>query len=260
MKSAFQKGFTILEILISLVIGMIVVAAVMSLFVITKRIYLFQKNFGELQEDVRFLSAYIPRIVRLAGHRTPRTNAEFIPHENVFETTPFIQGKNGNNSESDSITISYQGSSDPTGQADGKVRDCLNQYVKADTIVTNKFYVEKGELKCSVNNPGAPIPIKTETIMSGVENFQIQYGEDLFNDGVPNRYVNAAYPGLNMNRVTTVKIGFLLKSSESANIAPDSKKYTVLDLKDYQPGGSKGDLYIRVPITFTVVLRNLIPG
>lgn len=254
-----EKAYSILEIFISLVIGIIVAGAILKVFFITKVTYNFQNNFAEIQENVRFLSAYIPRIIRLAGHRTPRTNIEFTTHDNVFSNTPYIQGTNGAGKESDSITIAYQGSSDASGKADGKVKDCLNQSVKADTIVTNKFYVQNGDLKCEVNNPDAEIPIRNETIVSGIENFQILYGEDLYDDGVPNRYVTADTIGLKMNRVTTVKIGFLIKSSEPFNISPDNKKYTILDLKNYQPGGPQGDLYIRVPITFTIVLRNLIP-
>lgn len=254
-----QDGLTILELMISLVIGLIALTAILKVFYNGKVIYNFQSNFSKMQEDIRFLNENFPKVIRLAGHRAAPQTGAFVTHGSTFLTTPYIAGENAQNNASDSVTVAYQGSSDSAGIADGKIKDCLNQNVKATSMVTNKFYAADGKLRCEVNNPDVSPSIKDEILIGGVENMQVIYGEDLDGDGVPNRYLSANSPDLQMSRVVSVKVNILLKSSEPSNLFLDNKQYTLFDLVNYQPGGSAGDRYLRIPVSFTILLRNLIP-
>lgn len=65
---ACQGGITVIEILISLLLGMLVIAAVLQLFVSSKVTYNIQDAFGRLQENGRFAAQLLESELRMAGH------------------------------------------------------------------------------------------------------------------------------------------------------------------------------------------------
>jgi len=64
----------------------------------------------------------------------------------------------------------------------------------------------------------------TEELAEGVEDFQIQYGEDTDTDGVANRYVDADLV-TNMANIVSVRFGLLVYTVED-NIATEPQPYT----------------------------------
>jgi type IV pilus assembly protein PilW len=63
-----QRGFTLIELMISLVIGLLLSAAIVKIYVDTSQIYRFQSAVSEVQENGRFASAFLRRATRLAGN------------------------------------------------------------------------------------------------------------------------------------------------------------------------------------------------
>jgi len=63
-----QRGFTLIELMISLVIGLLLSAAIVKIYVDTSQIYKFQNAVSEVQENGRFASAFLRRAARLAGN------------------------------------------------------------------------------------------------------------------------------------------------------------------------------------------------
>ena len=63
-----QRGFTLIELMISLVIGLLLSAAIVKIYVDTSQIYKFQNAVSEVQENGRFASAFLRRATRLAGN------------------------------------------------------------------------------------------------------------------------------------------------------------------------------------------------
>ena len=63
-----QRGFTLIELMISLVIGLLLSAAIVKIYVDTSQIYKFQNAVSEVQENGRFASAFLRRTARLAGN------------------------------------------------------------------------------------------------------------------------------------------------------------------------------------------------
>ena len=84
-----QRGFTLIELMISLVIGLLLSAAIVKIYADTSQIYRFQGAVSEVQENGRFASAFLRRTARLAGNfgcnsRINITGATAIPPHLVF--------------------------------------------------------------------------------------------------------------------------------------------------------------------------------
>jgi len=63
-----QRGFTLIELMISLVIGLLLSAAIVKIYADTSQIYRFQSAVSEVQENGRFASTFLRRAARLAGN------------------------------------------------------------------------------------------------------------------------------------------------------------------------------------------------
>lgn len=253
-----QSGFSILEVLIAIVISMIMLAGVLQIFINSKNVYYLETNFAELQENSRFTASYLSRIIRLAGYRTPPTTAVVFPDvTSLFPTgAPAVTGTNGTGpNSSDTVTVRYQGSGNGTGTPDGTIRDCLNSGVDSNTIVSNTFSLtNNNELQCQAINPNASPANNTQIIVSGVENMQVLYGEDVDGNGTADRYVPAGFPSLDMTRVVSVRISLLMRSNDPVDLIHNSTTYNLLG-QTYTPTTLT---YVREQITFTIVLRNLL--
>jgi len=62
------RGFTLIEILISLVIGLVLMTGVVSLMINSKRAYNVQTDLAGLQESARFAVDFIAKDARMAGY------------------------------------------------------------------------------------------------------------------------------------------------------------------------------------------------
>lgn len=63
-----QRGLSIVEIMVAMVIGLILMAGVIQVFVGSKMTYRVNEALGRLQEDGRFSLEYLSRDVRMAGY------------------------------------------------------------------------------------------------------------------------------------------------------------------------------------------------
>lgn len=62
-----QAGFTLLELMISLILGLIIVAAASMLFITGQKSYMLQQGAGDIQDNANFGLEYIVKDVRLAN-------------------------------------------------------------------------------------------------------------------------------------------------------------------------------------------------
>jgi type IV pilus assembly protein PilW len=61
-------GFSLVELMVSITIGLIILAAVSTLFVSSKKTYSTQDRLARLQENARFAMLYLSRDIRMAGY------------------------------------------------------------------------------------------------------------------------------------------------------------------------------------------------
>lgn len=256
MKIKGQHGVSLIEILISITISLFLLGGVLQAFLNNKQAYRISSAFGELQENGRFLSDYLPRVIRMSGYRTPPVDTMFATTDTLYPSaSSHIQvvdnlGENG----SDIITVRYQGSGDGAGNPDGTVRDCLNQSIDSNTIALSVFSINANdELVCQATNPNAPTNVSTEILVPGVENIQVLFGEDVDNDRSADRYVSANFAGINLNNVVSIRLSILLKSTNEIYKTIDNNSYNLLGTV-YSP---TPDYRIRKPMVFTIFLRNV---
>lgn len=63
-----QKGLTLIEIMIALVLGVLLLGGTISMFIANKRIYTEQESMSRLQENARFALQILMRDIRMAGY------------------------------------------------------------------------------------------------------------------------------------------------------------------------------------------------
>ena len=258
-RAARQEGFTLTELMIALVLGLLVVLAATTMLLSTRSTYRTQDESTRMQESARFALELVNRVVRMAGYTNFGNGATEVPPFYTPGMTTSVAGVNNrlgtatlpNSQNSDSLSISFYGSEAltlPSG-VDGAVLDCKGLRVPPDTRVTNTFFVaaksgEEPELYCDNGDGGGPQPL-----IRGVESFQVLYGVARYeiavyapgtpppamttDDIAPSILVykradqmGSSNAGSDWDNVKFVRIAMLIRSGTAAR--PD------LDITDYQ--------------------------
>lgn len=74
-----QRGLTLVEIMVAMVVSMILIAGVIQIFVGTRQTYRFQDALARVQENGRFAVDHITRDARLAGYSGCTTLVSVVP-------------------------------------------------------------------------------------------------------------------------------------------------------------------------------------
>ena len=76
LKAVRQRGISLIELMIGMVISLLLIAGMISLFVANKQTYRYNEELARLQENGRFAIDFIERNLRMAGHiGCPELNA-----------------------------------------------------------------------------------------------------------------------------------------------------------------------------------------
>ncbi|RJX75937.1 PilW family protein [Pseudomonas sp. LS-2] len=62
-----SRGFGLIEIMVALVLGLVVVAGIIQIFISTKTTYQTQNTAGRMQEDARFVLSKLMQEIRMTG-------------------------------------------------------------------------------------------------------------------------------------------------------------------------------------------------
>jgi type IV pilus assembly protein PilW len=213
-RSQTESGLTIVELMVSMALGMFVVIAATVLLVSSKSAYVMQDEEARLQETGRYALGVIARAIHQAGYEnwdkddaSLQASVEYSPGIIGLDAKSLKESSNGIESPvnasingSDVLALRFFGSG--TGEhGDGTVLNCAGFGVPASALPADAdegrgwsiFYVAKGvdgepELYCKYRGKKA---WSTGAIATGVESFQVLYGIDSDGDGVPNTYLTA---------------------------------------------------------------------
>lgn len=180
-----QAGFTLVELLTSMVIGLILVLGTATIFDAFLRSNRFQQAVAAQTDSGRYALDRMSREVRMAGFRTQAWLRPAIANAITLED---------GGSNPDAITVRYEGTVDCAG----------NTTVGPAFLVVNRFDINNGNLRC--NN---------EVIVTGVEDFQVLLGEDTDGDGASNRIVPPGAIGLDPARVDSVRVHLLMATASN---------------------------------------------
>lgn len=233
-----QRGFTLVEIMIAITIGLLMVAGILQISSASKESSRLQRNMGFIQENMRSAMEILGSDIRRAGfYQDDNPDARILtpPAPIVAATT-----SDGSGANNDEITVTYEGNTDCLGQA--------TPTVSGNRFAINHYYISDQRLMCKGNGNDAGQPL-----VEGVESMQILYGENT--DGDPrsaNRYVKPSEA--NLKNVVSVRIAMRFLSREGVRQGIDDNKYALLDSDSFQP--ADGDRHMRREITTTIALRN----
>jgi type IV pilus assembly protein PilW len=293
-----QVGLTLVELMISIALGLFVVMAATALLLSTKGGYVTQDEDARVHDTGRHAMEIITRAVRQAAFENwdsaeapivttaaMSANIEGLDARRLNRdaeriASPLTDSVNG----SDVLAVGFFGAGNGT-QGDGTVVNCAGFGIPAATSPEEAdaargwsiFYVAKAtsgvpELYCKYKGGGGT---STSTaIASGVESFQVLYGLDVDDDGLPNRFLTATdinnRGASNWKKVVVVKVSLLLRGSQNSRSDAPTEKYDLFGT-DYADNNANQDIgtsikesalpkaersRIRKMFTATIQLRN----
>lgn len=185
-----EAGLTLVEIMVSLTLGLIVLLAVGSIYINSRQTYRVQEDSARIQEAGKYALEVIGRSIRQAGANAEiNTNPVAVP---VVCATPTCTAIDNNSIAGATDTIRnqfYAGREelDDDGVPGGWVtRDCTGGQISSGTLITNIFNINGTDLRCS-GNAGVAQPL-----VSDVEDLQVVYGINA--DGDPFQSVDQYVP------------------------------------------------------------------
>ncbi len=211
-----QRGVTLVELMIAMLLGLFLVGGVLLLFDRTKQTYRYQNGLAQVAEQGRFAIIFLTQSLRVAGF--PGDN---IPPGNKIE---------GLDGLTDTVTV--------------RLRDDLDcRDVATAGVAVNRFRINAGNLECSGDG------IIWDVYVQNVEDMQILYGEDLDADGLANRYVTAT-EGPDWANVVVARVSLLVRSTDFAT----SQREEYQDL--FGNTVAAQDKRVRASFATTIALRN----
>lgn len=226
---ARQAGLTLVELMISITLGLIVLLSATALLLSSKSAYVTQDDSAGLQETARFAMENISRSIRQAGYENWGMQAENrkddarlypwmepnisgLDSKSLNSTTfgidsPLAASVNG----SDVLAVRFFGISETgTVTPDGTIFDCVGNEISAPVSQDDAdwgrgwsiYYVAKDaagepELRCKYRADSTN-KWNSEAIARGVESFQVLYGVDCFDgnpkadcDSIPKQFLTA---------------------------------------------------------------------
>lgn len=249
-----QYGASLVELMVTLLIVSLLIIAMVVVFLSGRASFIGQEQVGRLQENGRYAFNLMTKEIQRAGYR-PVT---WEPPALGFAFTN--NSVDGGGTGSDTIELQYEADRDCFGTfntvtesvtlPDGTTASVPSHYHKLIS-----FSVLNDELMygCSygpVN--GTLVSQINAAVAEGVENLQIQYGEDLTRDLSVNTWVNAGGWN-NLFDVVAVRIAMSVHTPEQLRVDADSR---TLDLYGLTTAAAS-DRRIRRVYSGQVSVRNL---
>lgn len=213
-----QCGLTMIELMVAMGLGLTVLLAACTLLIGTTRAHAALVASSEMDDSGRYAMDALARAVRMAAHvdweRTPVLDtaaparigggdAASLSRTGFGIDEYLPDAVNG----SDVLALRFPGSGNaPDGN--GATLDCAGFPKHRDEEGWSIFYVArnaqgKAELRCKYRGNAN---WSSDAVASNVDSFQVLYGLDTDDDGVPNRYVRAL-------ELAALDAGLLLTSS-----------------------------------------------
>ena len=265
-----QQGFSLIEMMIASLVGLILMAGTMQMFSTTQQSSRTNTAMTRMQENGRAGLYFLENSIRLSGYRADSLK----DFKDVFkDSSPFFEfdgqvirgidndNVSGNNIlDGSDIILMRHG-----GHGDGFINDCVGNSIGGAQVAESKFLVnDKGELVCIpdlINNPNT-----RETLIDGVEDMQIFYGVDTDSDFTANYYVPADNPVSSGSEVVSVRISLLLQSDPKIATQAQAYRWFDTDNKPKTFDGDEEDKFtdkederrLRKVFSSTTAVRNLV--
>lgn len=214
----YARGFSLVELMVAMVLGLLITAAAVSLFSTNQRTFQLQQAMGQLQEQGQLAMRFINQDVRKTGLTKDSVVATVLPGVVTTGASPLPSSNNDGNGN-DRLTLSYHGAVDCEGDSLTPVQD---------TVVVNSYWVDDdSQLNCEGSLDSGSNGV---ILLRGVRSFQVLYGIDGDRDGVAfaSQYVTA--DDLSGEPILAIKLGVLMEADlPSMSSAEQEQKFYILD-------------------------------
>jgi type IV pilus assembly protein PilW len=281
-----QRGFTLIELMVALTIGLALTIVVANLFLHSRSTYGTTDELSRMQENIRYTNALLSRMVHHAGYMTapnqyrdveqaPANSAPLVLFDAAVNPVLTAAEGVGNGSDGfpapDSFTVQFQGSNIfGTATPDGTVTDCQGNAIGAGLFSINTFRIMPGAngapaLWCDIGTsvPFPPNAVTNKEIVSNVQNMQLLFGEDSANwqdgsalrDRAIDRYlpIAGAQAVGNINKIVAVRVALLFTTAGIATVVTETGRTYNLNGTVVGPYNDK---LMRRAVTMTLNLRN----
>lgn len=181
-----QNGFTLIELMISLLIALFLLGGLVTLVGAMKITSGTQDNLSQMQDNERLAMTLITDVVQSAGYfPDPHTSLNLAfpavittsPIPDVFNKQQSVNGTGAGAAVSpgDTLTVRYQ-----TSGTDGVI-NCLGATSALPVTFVNQFSINvaTGNLQCILtvmDTFGVVVSVTSADLVSNVANFQVYYG------------------------------------------------------------------------------------
>jgi type IV pilus assembly protein PilW len=269
-----QGGFSLIELMISLTLGLILSAAVVQVMISNNSTERLNRSIASAQENGRFIIARLRNDLIMTGRYDmlqPDLNkdvdivveASFVHNNPIPVIGDFSNGltkgvKEGVGASSDTLMVTLLASKDCRGATHG--------YVDEEFMVVNEYFLDGTSLKCRGFDGRVLRGLKVEvddatayTLLDDVTSFQVQYGVtnniiSKDNSARPVKFIDADTLGAEKAAgalVVAIRIALLVKADSDVLISP-VPQFKLLNEEPIQP--SEQRLYKQFETTIT--LRN----
>ncbi len=206
-KTRRQTGFSLVELMISLTLGLFLSLMVIQSYLTSVRADKTILGQTEIQENARFSLQVLEKSIQQAGYfpDVSGDRAEFFMAQNdswpktLFTSGEALLGFDDSNAPvpnqpsaakgTDQLFMRFVTAKTSAGE-NSDWTNCNGVKLASETTVQMGFYVNKdAALMCRSQSQGGSID--AQPLVSHVKNFQLFYGIDETGDGAVNRYVSA---------------------------------------------------------------------
>lgn len=273
-----ESGFTIIELMVAVTIGLLVTLIVMQAYLSGLGSQQAQTDLSRVQESSRFAFDLLARSIRKAGYKNPvALGAGFCDGsagQRLAMTNDAANVTLGGTTytilnSSDILRVRYYG--EGIGAADGTIVDCLGNAIAANVQVEDVFFVA-----ADGSNDGEPTlycfaggSATVQPLIPGIESMQLLYGDDNNADGTIDRYVPASLVAT-ANNVRSITISVVARTKGTSAIDRSSRTFNHFGIRyaptNTAPSGDTGSVFTsatdgrtRQQFSTTIALRNLCP-
>lgn len=289
-----QKGFTLIELMIAITLGLIITAAALMMFLSSQRSLAIQSGMSEIQQNAIFgltaltydlrhanldtNSAYISNTQPGSGVVFNQAQVSGLPTALTADQVTRVSTNNGSmNEPSDQLTIQYV--------ARQPMTNCEGNTVPNDTLAVQRYYIDRlpneqqggGDVRfglwCDAAGSVTTRAGASENSRMGdgavvlipdAESFKISFGTRGFNNTVANRdddvmrYQSLAqYLGTPTgDTVVAIEVGVVMRSSNSVHADRNINRTAFTIAGQPVTLASASNRYLRIPLTQVVAIRN----
>jgi len=136
-----QRGVTLIEIMISMMLGLGLIAGIGQLFIQSQKSFTLQRNLSDMTDDAAFLLESLAKGVLLAGYSETGKMDQFVASSNVLSS-----GIDFNQNE-----YLHGSTTDSTDSIDS-IDSMIYRFKLADTVGCTENYPRKDDITCELDN------------------------------------------------------------------------------------------------------------